>query len=244
MPATASTVVEMVNGKRGEEEDALRFFLFVLIIALSFHIIVLVHVLIFVLVLEIRLLLGIDLKQSEEGAEKELPSGETGEEQVSIFYNYSADELVGNDEDTTEAFEAANVVGYCGLNWSVPENVAENLEVEEVPDPDHLDPLNLMGEAIVAPPIALQTETSPIQTSPNRKSPGQSSPLSSSPLQNSHILNTPVQANTVQHEEQQDEDMMAAAIPLISILQKQQEGEEGGLSQAIRADLIQVSPLY
>merc|ERR1712055_359501 len=50
--------------------------------------------------------------------------------------------------------------------------------------------------------------------------------------------NTPVQANTIQHEEQQDEDMMAAAIPLISILQKQQEGEEGS-SQAIRADLIQ-----
>ena len=237
MPATASTVVEMVKGKRGEEEDALRFFLFVLIIALSFHIIVLVHVLIFVLVLEIRLLLGIDLKQSEEGSEKELPSGETGEEQVSIFYNYSADELVGNDEDTTEAFEAANVVGYCGLNWSAEalDNVADNLEVEEVPDPDHLDPLNLMGEAMVAPQMDLQK-------SPNRKSPGQSSPLSSSPLQNSHILNTPVQANTVQHEEQQDEDMMAAAIPLISILQKQQEGEEGGLSQAIRADLIQVSP--
>ena len=233
MPATASTVVEMVNGKRGEEEDALRFFLFVLIITISFHIIVLVHVLIFVLVLELRLLLGIDLKQREdENAEKELSSGESGEEQVSIFYNYSADELVGNDEDTTEAFEAANVVGYCRLNWSVPENVADNLEV---PDPDHLDPLNLMGEAMVAPQMDLQK-------SPNRKSPGQSSPLSSSPLQNSHILNTPVQANTVQHEEQQDEDMMAAAIPLISILQKQQEGEEGGLSQAIRADLIQVSP--
>ena len=74
-----------------------------------------------------------------------------------------------------------------------------------------------------------------------RRSPAQNSPLSSSPLQNSHILNTPVQANTIQHEEQQDEDMVAAAIPLISILQKQQEGEDGP-SQAIRADLIQVSP--
>merc|ERR1719305_1195034 len=85
---------------------------------------------------------------------------------------------------------------------------------------------------MVAPPMALQTSLI-------RTSPAQSSPLSSSPLQNSHILNTPVntpvQANTIQHKEQQDEDMMAAAIQLNSIMQKQQEGEEGGL----RADLIQ-----
>ena len=39
MPATASTVVEMVNGKRGKEEDALRFLFFVFIIARPFHII-------------------------------------------------------------------------------------------------------------------------------------------------------------------------------------------------------------
>ena len=121
------------------------------------------------------------------------------------------------------------------LDWSAedPHKDADDLEVEKVPDPDNLDPLNLMGEPMVAPPMALQTSL--IQTSP-----AQSSPLSSSPLQNSHILNTPVntpvQANTIQHKEQQDEDMMAAAIQLNSIMQKQQDGEEGGF----RADLIQV----
>ena len=159
---------------------------------------------------------------------------------MSIFYNYSADELVCNgDNDTTEAFEPADVLRHCGLDWSVgvPQKVAEdNLEVEKVPDPNNIDPLNLMGGTMVAPPRA---QTSLIQTSP-----AQTSPLSSSsPVQNSqNILNTPVQANTVLREEQQDEDMMAAAIPLISILQKKQEEEEEGvgLSQAIRADLIQV----
>ena len=190
---------------------------------------------IFSIILVLRLLLGIHLNQREEEPAEE--------EQLSIFYNYSADELVGNDEDTTVTFEPAGIVGFCGLDWSaeVPHKVADDLEVEKVPDPDSLDPLNLMGEAVDAPPIALQTSL--IQTSPIQHSPAQNSPLSSSPLQNSHILNTPVQANTIQHEEQQDEDMMAAAIPLISISQKQQEGEEGGLSQAIiRADLIQVLP--
>merc|ERR1719402_1205048 len=164
VPATASVVVEMLNGKQGEEEEAL------------------------------RLLLGIHLKQREEEPAEE--------EQLSIFYNYSADELVGNDEDTTVTFEPADIVGFCGLDWSaeVPHKVADDLEVEKVPDPDSLDPLNLMGETIVAPPIALQTSL--IQASPIQHSPAQNSPLSSSPLQNSHILNTPVQGNTIQHEEQ------------------------------------------
>ena len=170
-------------------------------------------------------MLGLHLKQRDEQA--------AAEEQLSIFYNYSADKLVGNDEDTTVTFE---------LDWSseLPHKVADDLEVEKVPDPDHIDPLNLMGGAMVAPPMAFQTSL--IQTSPNGRSSAQKSPVSSSPLQKSHILNSPVQANSVQHEEQQDEDMMAAAIPLISILQKkQEEGEEGGQSQTIRADLIQVS---
>ena len=205
---------------------------------------ILVYSLLFVIIFLFRLLLGIHLKQGEEeGGVKDVSSVEqpVEEEQISIFYNYSADELVGNDEDTTEAFELADIVGYRGLDWSAeaPGKDADDLEADQVPDPDNPDPLNLMGGAMDEPPTALQTSL--IQTSPNRKSPDQSSPLESSPLQNSHILNTPLQANTVQHEEQQDEDMMAAAIPLINILQKQQEGEEGGFSQVIRADLIQVS---
>ena len=229
VPATASVVVDMLNGKRGEEEEALRYLLLdfvILVIALSFlhlRLTTLSFFCTFAIILLLRLLLGIHPKQREEQ-----PAAE--EEQVSIFYNYSADELVGNDEDTTVTFEPARM-----LDWSAedPHKIADDLEVEKVPDPDNLDPLNLMGEPMVAPPMALQTSLT--QTSP-----AQSSPLSSSPLQNSHILNTPVntpvQANTIQHKEQQDEDMMAAAIQLNSIMQKQQEGEEGGL----RADLIQV----
>ena len=164
------------------------------------------------------------------------------EEQVSIFYNYSADELVGNGEDTTEAFEPADVVaGYCGLDWSeeVDREVdtdKDDAEAEKVPDPDNLDPLNLMGEAVDPPPMPSQI--SPIRRSPNQKRPAEEILVSSSPLRESHVLNTPLAGNnTLQKEEQQDEDMVAAALPLISILQKRQEkGEE-----AIRTDLIQVS---
>ena len=201
-------------------------------------------------------MLGIQTTQEDGGA---VQGGEEvevrdEEEQVSIFYNYSADELVGNGEDTTEAFEPADVVaGYCGLDWSeegdkeVDREVVrevdrevdtdkDDAEAEKVPDPDNLDPLNLMGEAVDPPPMPSQI--SPIRRSPNQKRPAEEILVSSSPLRESHILNTPLAGNnTLQKEEQQDEDMVAAALPLISILQKrQEEGEE-----AIRADLIQVS---
>ena len=188
-------------------------------------------------------MLGIQTTQEDGGAVQGGDEVEVRdeEEQVSIFYNYSADELVGNGEDTTEAFEPADVVaGYCGLDWS--EEVDREVdtdkydaEAEKVPDPDNLDPLNLMGEAVDPPPMPSQI--SPIQRSPNQKRPTEEILVSSSPLRESHILNTPVAGNnTLQKEEQQDEDMVAAALPLISILQKRQEEGE----QAIRTDLIQV----
>ena len=189
-------------------------------------------------------MLGIQTTQEDGGAVQGGDEVEVRdeEEQVSIFYNYSADELVGNGEDTTEAFEPADVVaGYCGLDWSeeVDREVdtdKDDAEAEKVPDPDNLDPLNLMGEAVDPPPMPSQI--SPIRRSPNQKRPAEEILVSSSPLRESHVLNTPLAGNnTLQKEEQQDEDMVAAALPLISILQKRQEkGEE-----AIRTDLIQVS---
>ena len=186
----------------------------------------------------LRLALGIK-RHGNEGAHQK----EAGEE-VSIFYNYSNDELVaGNDNDTTEAFEPADIVGYFGLSGSKevvarhPDNVevdnysrnlenenAQNMELDNVPDPDNVDPLNLMGER-----FSISLQPSPTQPSRHQT------------IESSHILNTPVQGSSLQREEQEDEDMMAAALPLINILQKKQLVEEGqDLNRAIRTDLIQV----
>ena len=186
----------------------------------------------------LRLALGIKRQWNEGDHQKE------AREEVSIFYNYSNDELVaGNDNDTTEAFEPADIVGYFGLSRSKevvarhPDNVevdsysrnleyenAQNMELDNMPDPDNVDPLNLMGER-----SSISLQPSPTQPSRHQT------------IESSHILNTPVQGSSLQREEQEDEDMMAAAIPLINILQKKQMVEEGqDLNRAIRTDLIQV----
>ena len=192
----------------------------------------------------LRLALGIK-RQGNEGAHQK-----EAREEVSIFYNYSNDELVAgndNDNDTTEAFEPADIVGYFGLSGSKevvarhPDNVevdnySRNLEnenhemdslaenMDNVPDPDNVDPLNLMGER-----SSISLQPSPTQPSRHQT------------IESSHILNTPVQGSSLQREEQEDEDMMAAALPLINILQKKQMVEEGpDLNRAIRTDLIQV----
>ena len=186
----------------------------------------------------LRLALGIKRQWNKGDHQKE-----AGEE-VSIFYNYSNDELVaGNDNDTTEAFEPADIVGYFGLSGPKevvarhPDNVevdnysrnlenenAQNMELDNVPDPDSVDPLNLMGER-----SSISLQPSPTQPSRHQT------------IESSHILNTPVQGSSLQREEQEDEDMMAAALPLINILQKKQMVEEGSdLNRAIRTDLIQV----
>ena len=192
----------------------------------------------------LRLALGIK-RQGNEGAHQK-----EAREEVSIFYNYSNDELVAgndNDNDTTEAFEPADIVGYFGLSGSKevvarhPDNVevdnySRNLEnenhemdsvaenMDNVPDPDNVDPLNLMGER-----SSISLQPSPTQPSRHQT------------IESSHILNTPVQGSSLQREEQEDEDMMAAALPLINILQKKQMAEEGqDLNRAIRTDLIQV----
>ena len=194
----------------------------------------------------LRLALGIKRQWNEGDHQKE------AREEVSIFYNYSNDELVAgndNDNDTTEAFEPADIVGYFGLSGPKevvarhPDNVevdnysrnlenenhemdsvAENIVLDNVPDPDNVDPLNLMGER-----SSISLQPSPTQPSRHQT------------IESSHILNTPVQGSSLQREEQEDEDMMAAAIPLINILQKKQMVEEGqDLNRAIRTDLIQV----
>ena len=186
----------------------------------------------------LRLALGIKRQWNEGAHQKE------AREEVSIFYNYSNDELVaGNDNDTTEAFEPADIVGYFGLSGSKevvarhPDNVevdnysrnlenenAQNMELDNMPDPDNVDPLNLMGER-----SSISLQPSPTQPSRHQT------------IESSHILNTPVQGSSLQREEQEDEDMMAAALPLINILQKKQMVEEGSdLNRAIRTDLIQV----
>ena len=194
----------------------------------------------------LRLALGIKRQWNEGDHQKE------AREEVSIFYNYSNDELVAgndNDNDTTEAFEPADIVGYFGLSGPKevvarhPDNVevdnysrnlenenhemdsvAENIVLDNVPDPDNVDPLNLMGER-----SSISLQPSPTQPSRHQT------------IESSHILNTPVQGSSLQREEQEDEDMMAAAIPLINILQKKQMVEEGSdLNRAIRTDLIQV----
>ena len=188
----------------------------------------------------LRLALGIKRHGNEGDHQKE------AREEVSIFYNYSNDELVAgndNDNDTTEAFEPADIVGYFGLSGSKevvarhPDNVevdnysrnlenenAQNMELDNVPDPDNVDPLNLMGER-----SSISLQPSPTQPSRHQT------------IESSHILNTPVQGSSLQREEQEDEDMMAAALPLINILQKKQMAEEGqDLNRAIRTDLIQV----
>ena len=186
----------------------------------------------------LRLALGIKRQWNEGAHQKE------AREEVSIFYNYSNDELVaGNDNDTTEAFEPADIVGYFGLSGSKevvarhPDNVevdnysrnlenenAQNMELDNMPDPDNVDPLNLMGER-----SSISLQPSPTQPSRHQT------------IESSHILNTPVQGSSLQREEQEDEDMMAAALPLINILQKKQLVEEGqDLNRAIRTDLIQV----
>ena len=181
----------------------------------------------------LRLALGIKRQWNEGDHQKE------AREEVSIFYNYSNDELVAgndNDNDTTEAFEPADIVGYFGLSGSrevvdkAPDdavevdNSPENMELDNVPDPDNVDPLNLMGER-----SSISLQPSPTQPSRHQT------------IESSHILNTPVQGSSLQREEQEDEDMMAAAIPLINILQKKQMVEEGqDLNRAIRTDLIQV----
>ena len=192
----------------------------------------------------LRLALGIKRQGNEGGHQKE------AREEVSIFYNYSNDELVAgndNDNDTTEAFEPADIVGYFGLSGSKevvarhPDNVevdnySRNLEnenhemdsvaenMDNVPDPDNVDPLNLMGER-----SSISLQPSPTQPSRHQT------------IESSQILNTPVQGSSLQREEQEDEDMMAAALPLINILQKKQMVEEGSdLNRAIRTDLIQV----
>ena len=192
----------------------------------------------------LRLALGIKRQGNESAYQKE------AREEVSIFYNYSNDELVaGNDNDTTEAFEPADIVGYFGLsgpkevvarhpnnvevdNYSrnlenenhEMDSVAENIVLDNVPDPDNVDPLNLMGER-----SSISLQPSPTQPSRHQT------------IESSHILNTPVQGSSLQREEQEDEDMMAAPLPLINILQKKQMVEEGSdLNRAIRTDLIQV----
>ena len=179
----------------------------------------------------LRLALGLKHQGNENDHDKE------AREEVSIFYNYSNDELVaGNDNDTTEAFEPADIVGYFGLSGSrevvdkAPDdavevdNSPENMELDNVPDPDNVDPLNLMGER-----SSISLQPSPTQPSRHQT------------IESSHILNTPVQGSSLQREEQEDEDMMAAALPLINILQKKQMVEEGSdLNRAIRTDLIQV----
>ena len=188
----------------------------------------------------LRLALGIKHQWNEGDHQKE------AREEVSIFYNYSNDELVAgndNDNDTTEAFEPADIVGYFGLSGSKevvarhPDNVevdnysrnlendnAQNMELDNVPDPDNVDPLNLMGER-----SSISLQPSPTQPSRHQT------------IESSHILNTPVQGSSLQREEQEDEDMMAAALPLINILKKKQMVEEGSdLNRAIRTDLIQV----
>ena len=192
----------------------------------------------------LRLALGIKRQWNEGAHQKE------AREEVSIFYNYSNDELVAgndNDNDTTEAFEPADIVGYFGLSGSKevvarhPDNVevdnySRNLEnenhemdsvaenMDNVPDPDNVDPLNLMGER-----SSISLQPSPTQPSRHQT------------IESSHILNTPVQGSSLQREEQEDEDMMAAALPLINILKKKQLVEEGqDLNRAIRTDLIQV----
>ena len=191
-----------------------------------------------------RLVLGLKRQGNESDHDK------VAREEVSIFYNYSNDELVaGNDNDTTEAFEPADIVGYFGLSGSKevvarhPDNVevdnysrnlenenhemdseAENIVLDNVPDPGNVDPLNLMGER-----SSISLQLSPTQPSCHQT------------IESSHILNTPVQGSSLQREEQEDEDMMAAALPLINILQKKQMVEEGqDLNRAIRTDLIQV----
>ena len=194
----------------------------------------------------LRLALGIKSQRNESDHDKE------AREEVSIFYNYSNDELVAgndNDNDTTEAFEPADIVGYFGLSGPKeevarrPDNVevdnysrnlenenhemdseAENIVLDNVPDPGNVDPLNLMGER-----SSISLQLSPTQPSCHQT------------IESSHILNTPVQGSSLQREEQEDEDMMAAALPLINILQKKQMVEEGqDLNRAIRTDLIQV----
>ena len=181
----------------------------------------------------LRLALGIKSQRNESDHDKE------AREEVSIFYNYSNDELVAgndNDNDTTEAFEPADIVGYFGLSGSrevvdkAPDdavevdNSPENMELDNVPDPGNVDPLNLMGER-----SSISLQPSPTQPSRHQT------------IESSHILNTPVQGSSLQREEQEDEDMMAAALPLINILQKKQMVEEGqDLNRAIRTDLIQV----
>ena len=194
-----------------------------------------------------RLALGIKRQWNEGDHQKET------REEVSIFYNYSNDELVAgndNDNDTTEAFEPADIVGYFGLSGSKEvvarhpdnvevdnysrnlenekaaemENMDQNMELDNVPDPDNVDPLNLMGER-----SSISLQPSPTQPSRHQT------------IESSHILNTPVQGSSLQREEQEDEDMMAAALPLINILKKKQLVEEGpDLNRAIRTDLIQV----